>query len=158
MIDEKVSVGVNSDCSSITVGTCDKEILDIDIFDASDFSVITFTVPVALGITDVAYGAVHPTFIRQEEVYSISPNGLDQYSKIRDSRDLELLCHSEIGECQTDDIVFYIINSIMRNEDTPDGVNMSELAEKIRKAIKPLINLKLNRGIPAVRCREQKQD
>ena len=30
--------------------------------------------------------------------------------------------------------------------------------ETIRKAIKPLINLKLNRGIPAVRCREQKQD
>ena len=124
-IDDNISIGANRDCTSIVLGTYNESLLQIDLFLLGRYAIVNITVPyTTVGGTDVTeHGVVYPKNDYYESVISINPEGLDEYWKVKDSREMELINHKDMGEFLPSEIVDHIVTTVRCNEEPPKGVN-----------------------------------
>ena len=158
-IDENISVGANKDCTSIVLGSYNESLLQIDQYRLGGYAIVNITVPyTTVGGTDVTEGGiVCSKNDYYESIISLTPEGLDEYWKIKDAREMELILHKDMGEFLPSEIIDHIVTTIMCNEEPPKGVNMDDLSKMIERAIKPMIMMYLSRETDLVSGDEARQ-
>ena len=132
LIGDCLSVGATSDCSNITIHTYKRNILELDLSDWIK-GIISMKMHVSTKTHE------ENVYDQYDIVLKLYHDRLYKYMKKANSNDQKLLFSISDSEYNANNIMECINDTLIRNEEKIDEVDINKVIEIISKAIEPLL-------------------